>query len=241
MIGEIHSIETFGTVDGPGIRFVLFLKGCPLRCLYCHNPDTWVNNGVMHLESSEVVSRIMKYKNYYKNGGFTISGGEPLLQIDFVTEVLKLAKEKGIHTAIDTSGCTFNKDDISKFDELIKYVDLFLLDIKHIDNDKCLKLTGKSNLKTLEFARYLDDNNKKMWIRQVLVPGFTTDLDDLKNTREFIKTLNNVDKIEVLPYHTLGVVKYQNLGSDYPLKDIQAPSKEIIEVANKILKGDFDE
>lgn len=237
MVGQIHSIETFGTVDGPGIRFVLFLKGCPLRCLYCHNPDTWSMSGAFTLEASEIVDRVLKYKSYYKDGGLTISGGEPLVQIDFVSEVCKLAKEKGIHTAIDTSGCTFTKDDTSKFDELIKYVDLFLLDIKHIDNDKCVKLTGKGNKNTLEFASYLDRNNKKMWIRQVLLPGYTSNKDDLEKTREFISLLKNVERVEVLPYHTMGKVKYDQLNIDYPLKGIDTPTKEEVEVANKILKG----
>lgn len=238
MIGLIHSIETFGTVDGPGIRFVLFLKGCPLRCLYCHNPDTWSMDNTMNLDTTDIASIVMKYKNYYKNGGVTISGGEPLLQIDFVIELLKLIKELGLHTAIDTSGCTFDSNDTKKYDELIKYVDLFLLDIKHIDNEKCLKLTGKSNVNTLAFARYLDKNNKKMWIRQVLVPGFTSDLENLKKTRSFIETLNNVEKIECLPYHTLGVVKYKVLGIDYPLMDVSTPSKELVDMATKILNGE---
>lgn len=238
MQGRIHSIETFGTVDGPGIRFVLFLKGCPLRCLYCHNPDTWSTYGSNCLESNEIITRVLKYKNYYKNGGLTISGGEPLLQIDFLIEVCRLAKENNIHTAIDTSGCTFDKDNTSKFDQLIKYVDLFLLDIKHIDDSKCIKLTGHSNKNTLEFAKYLDLNKKKVWIRQVLVPGYTSSIEDLKKTRQFIETLSNVDKIEVLPYHTMGEVKYKNLNIDYPLKGVNPPSKELIETANKILKGE---
>lgn len=237
MKGRIHSIETFGTVDGPGIRFVLFLKGCPLRCLYCHNPDTWTMEGAFELEANEVVNRVLKYKSYYKNGGLTISGGEPLIQIDFITEVCRLAKEKGIHTAIDTSGCTFNKEDTSKFDELVKYVDLFLLDIKHIDNEKCVKLTGKGNKNTLDFASYLDEKNKKIWIRQVLLPGYTNNQTDLFKTREFISSLNNVDKIEVLPYHTMGEVKYKNLNIDYPLKGIMPPTKDEVEIANNILKG----
>ena len=237
MKGQIHSIETFGTVDGPGIRFVLFLKGCPLRCMYCHNPDTWTNDNALELESSEIVSRVLKYKNYYRNGGLTISGGEPLLQIDFLIELCKGAKQKGIHTAIDTSGCTFDIKETSKFDELIKYVDLFLLDIKHIDEEKCFKLTGKSNVNTLEFAKYLSKNDKKMWIRQVLVPGYTDDLEDLKRTKLFIDSLKTVDKVEVLPYHTMGVVKYQNLNIKYRLEGVDSPSKERIELAKEILKG----
>ena len=241
MLGKIHSIETFGTVDGPGIRFVLFLKGCPLRCLYCHNPDTWFNQGALELEASDIISKVLKYKNYYKDGGLTISGGEPLLQMDFITEVCKLAKENNIHTAIDTSGCLFFKEDTSKFDELIKYVDLFLLDIKHINEEKCIKLTGKSNSNTLDFAKYLDSNNKEMWIRQVILPGYTSDEEDLLKTKEFINRLKNVTNIEVLPYHTLGEVKYQKLNIDYPLKGIEPPSKDLINKAYKILKGEKNE
>ena len=241
MLGKIHSIETFGTVDGPGIRFVLFLKGCPLRCLYCHNPDTWTMKNAMELDENEIISRVLKYKNYYKNGGLTISGGEPLVQIDFLIELCKLAKKNNIHTCIDTSGCTFNIDDTSKFDELIKHVDLFLVDIKHIDEDKCIKLTGRSNINTLNFLTYLDKNLKKVWIRQVLLPGFTSDEEDLVKTRKFIESLTNVEKIEVLPYHTMGEVKYQNLNIDYPLKGIQPPTKELVNKANKILKGETNE
>lgn len=234
MIGNIHSIETFGTVDGPGIRFVLFLKGCLLRCSYCHNPDTWTILGAKQMTPSEVISNVSKYKNYYKNGGLTISGGEPLLQLDFVTELCRLAKEAGIHTAIDTSGATFNFDDIEKYNELIKYVDLFLLDIKHIDDEKCIKLTGKSNINTISFAKYLESNNKKMWIRYVVVPGITNDFSDLEKTKLFIDNLSNVEKIEVLPYHKLGITKYENLGITYPLKDVDVPSSSDIELVKNI-------
>lgn len=241
MLGKIHSIETFGTVDGPGIRFVLFLKGCPLRCLYCHNPDTWTNDGALQLDEKEIISRVLKYKNYYRNGGLTISGGEPLVQIDFLIELCKLAKMNNIHTAIDTSGCTFNENDTNKFDELIKYVDLFLVDIKHINEEKCIKLTGKTNVNTLNFLTYLDKKSIKVWIRQVLLPGYTTDEEDLFQTRKFIESLSNVEKIEVLPYHTMGEVKYQNLNIKYPLKGIEPPSKELVNRAYKILKGEINE
>ena len=234
MIGNIHSIETFGTVDGPGIRFVLFLKGCLLRCSYCHNPDTWELLGAKQVTSSEVISNVLKYKNYYKNGGLTISGGEPLLQLDFIIDVCKRAKEAGIHTAIDTSGATFNNCDINKYDELIKYVDLFLLDIKHIDEDKCIKLTGKSNKNTISFAEYLNKNNKPVWIRYVLVPGITDNLNDLEKTKLFIDSLSNVEKVEVLPYHKLGITKYQNLGIIYPLIDVEVPSSNDIELVKNI-------
>ena len=207
MIGKIHSFYAGGTVDGPGIRYVVFFKGCPLRCLYCHNPDTWTMDGASEYSADEIVNDALKYKGYFKTGGgVTISGGEPLLQIDFLIELLKKLKNHDIHTAVDTSGIIYDKDNLelkAKFDELIKYVDLFLLDIKHIDNEEHIKLTGKPNKNVLDFAKYLSDNNKHMWIRHVLVPSITLNDEYLNKTKEFIDTLNNVDKIEVLPYHTM--------------------------------------
>ncbi len=237
MKGYIHSFESFGTVDGPGIRFIVFMQGCPLRCLYCHNPDTWKTNINKQYEAIEVKNEIIKYKRYFTNGGVTISGGEPLMQIDFVIELLKLLKKEKIHVAIDTSGITFTEKTKPKFDELIKYVDLFLLDIKHIDDLKHQDLTKVSNVNILNFARYLSDNKKDVWIRHVLVPNYTTDTKYLKQLRSFIETLNNVKKIEVLPYHTMGIVKYQQMNIEYPLKNVEAPSKDIVEKANNILKG----
>ena len=239
MKGYIHSIETFGTVDGPGIRFVLFMKGCPMRCLYCHNPDTWTMDGAKIFEDDEIVSQILRYKNYYKHGGVTISGGEPLLQIDFILSLTKKLKNEGLHVAIDTSGITFKKDDpeiLSKFDELLESVDLFLLDIKHINNQEHIRLTSQSNERILDFAKYLDSKNKEMWIRHVLVPGLTTDERYLKELREFIDSLHNVTNVEVLPYHTMGVNKYKELGIKYPLEGVEPPSKEQIETAKNILK-----
>ena len=239
MKANIHSFESFGTVDGPGIRFVIFFKGCNLRCGYCHNPDTWSNSINQEYSVSEVLERALKYKGYFGDkGGVTCTGGEPLLQIDFVIELFKELKNKGIHTCVDTSGYEFRKDDkeiLAKYDELIKYTDLVLLDIKHIDEDKCIKLTGKTSKYTIDFAKYLSDNNIHMWIRQVLVPGWTDDLDDLKRTKEFIDTLKTVDKVEVLPYHTMGEVKYNNLGIDYRFKGILPPTKESVMQAKEIL------
>ena len=177
MDGKIHSIFSGGTVDGPGIRFVIFLKGCPLRCLYCHNPDTWTQDNAKIMSDIEIVAEAMKYKGYFANGGgVTITGGEPLVQIDFVTSVFKLLKQKGVHTALDTSGILFDKDNnimMEKIIELMKYTDLVLLDIKHIDDNEHIKLTGKSNKNVLDFARFLSDNNHHMWIRHVLVPNIT--------------------------------------------------------------------
>lgn len=236
--GYIHSFETFGTVDGPGIRFVTFVKGCPMRCKYCHNPDTWTIDGAQKFTPEQIVNQILKYKSYYQNGGMTISGGEPLLQIDFITEVFSLCKKKGIHTALDTSGIIFNRSNkylLAKFDELIKYVDLVLLDIKHINNEKHMELTGQPNTNILDFARYLDENNKAMWIRHVLVPGITLNDEYLKQTKAFIDTLKHVEKVEVLPYHTMGIVKYKQLGLPYPLEGVNPPTKEEVEHAREIL------
>ena len=239
MVGRIHSFESFGTVDGPGIRFVVFLQGCPLRCQYCHNPDTWKAGGEEH-STEDVVQRALRYKNYFGDkGGVTVTGGEPLLQIDFVIELFTLLKAKGIHTCVDTSGITFRKDDplcVEKHEKLLKVTDLFLVDIKHIDDEACKKLTGQSNGNTLAFAKFLSDHGKKVWIRQVLVPGITDNEEDLKKTRVFIDTLKTVEKVEVLPYHTMGVVKYEKLGLEYPLKDLSAPTKESVEKAKKILR-----
>lgn len=233
-MGVVHSFETFTTVDGPGIRFILFLSNCPLRCKYCHNPDTWACKGKEY-SVDEIVNEILKYKNYYKNGGVTISGGEPLLQIDFVIEIFKRLKKYNLHTAVDTSGATFNVNQIEKFDELNKYTDLYLLDIKEIDEKKHIELTGKSNKNILEFAQYLSKNNKKVWIRHVIVPTINLDKEDLIKTKEFIDTLNNVERVDVLPYHTLGVHKYKDLGLKYPLEGVRTPTSEEIKFAKEIL------
>jgi pyruvate formate lyase activating enzyme len=238
MTGRIHSFESFGTVDGPGIRFVVFMQGCPLRCLYCHNPDTWSAGGKEYTVD-EVVERALKYKNYFGDkGGITVSGGEPLLQIDFITELFTALKNKGVNTCVDTSGITFRADDaksVEKHKALLNVADLFLLDIKHIDDAACKTLTGQSNANTLAFAKFLSDNGKKIWIRQVIVPGYTDEEESLARTRAFIDTLSTVEKVEVLPYHTMGAVKYKNLDMDYPLEGVEAPSKEKVLNAKKIL------
>lgn len=241
MTGRIHSFESFGTVDGPGIRFVVFLQGCPLRCQYCHNPDTWGAGGTEYTVE-EVVARALKYKNYFGDkGGVTVTGGEPLLQIGFVIELFTELKKKGVHTCVDTSGITFDPDNatsVEKHKKLLEVADLFLLDIKHIDDEACKKLTGQSNAHTLAFAKFLSDNDKPMWIRQVLVPEITDDDESLARTRAFIDTLKSVEKVEVLPYHTMGVVKYEKLGLEYPLKEVSAPTKERVMNAKRILIGD---
>ena len=239
MKGLVHSIETFGTVDGPGIRFVLFLKGCPLRCKYCHNPDTWTMDGAQELEVSDIVNRVLKYKGYYGDkGGITVSGGEPLVQMDFVIELFKELKKHNINTAIDTSGYMFNPDNpesVKKHKKLNEVTDLFLLDIKHIDSKEHIELTKVDNKNTLAYAKFLSDNNKDMWIRHVVVPGITLNDEYLFRLKEFIDTLKTVKKIDVLPYHTMGEVKYKNLGIEYPLKGVRTPSKEEIINVKKIL------
>ena len=241
MTGHVHSFESFGTVDGPGIRFVVFLQGCPLRCKYCHNPDTWGQGGTEYT-AEEVVARAIRYKNYFGDkGGVTATGGEPLVQIDFLIELFTQFKAKGIHTCIDTSGITFNANSaqsVDKHKKLMEVTDLVLLDVKHIDDEACKKLTGHSNANTLAFAKFLSDIGKPTWIRQVLVPGLTDSEESLQRTRAFIDALKSVEKVEVLPYHTLGVVKYEKLGIPYPLEGVQAPAKERVANAKRILKND---
>lgn len=236
MNGFIHSFESFGTVDGPGIRFVVFMQGCPLRCLYCHNPDTWQFGVGQSYSAQEVADNALRYKNYYKGGGgVTVSGGEPLAQIGFVTELFTILKKNGIHTAVDTSGVTFNANDKDKLDKLLSVTDLVLLDLKHIDGEAHKKLTAHGVENVLEFARYLSSIGKPVWIRHVLVPGITDDDGQLERLAEFISTLKNVEKVEVLPYHTMGEAKYDNLGWNYPLKGVEPPSEERILNARKIL------
>ena len=241
-LGRVHSVESFGSADGPGVRYIVFLKGCNMRCKYCHNPDTWAkcgeNDGARLMTPQEVLKTAMRYKAYWKQtGGITVSGGEALLQIDFVTELFKLAKEKGVNTCLDTSGNPFTREEpfFGKFNELMKYTDLFMLDIKHIDDEEHKKLTGQTNQNILDMARYLSENGKKMWIRHVLVPGITTYEKYLKQLREFIDTLKTVDRVEVLPYHTLGVFKWKELGIPYQLEGVEPPTKEQIECAKRIL------
>ena len=274
VLGYVHSTESFGAVDGPGIRFVVFLQGCKMRCKYCHNPETWnlvtdysrlYSDDVSDEEKAELSKKIeentkllkdkgvkveartpedllkqaLRYKPYWKNGGgITVSGGEALLQMDFLIEFFKLAKAQGIHTTIDTAGnpCTREEPFFSKFNELMALTDLFLLDIKQINDDKHRELTGFSNSNILDLAKYLSDNGKHMWIRHVLVPTVTTDEDDLKKTKEFIDTLKTVDKVEVLPYHKLGITEWERLGIPYKLEGIDPPTDEQQKLAKSILE-----
>ena len=249
MKGYVHSIETFGTVDGPGTRYVVFVQGWPMRCKYCHNPDTWQTNIGEMKDTDEILKDYDSYKEFYGNGGgLTITGGEPLLQIDFITELYEKAKAKGIHTCLDTSGIVFNENNkalMEKFDRLMKSVDLVLLDIKHIDPEQHKELTNQPNDQILAFAKYLDKKNITVWIRHVVVPGITYNEEYLTKLGEFLGTLNNVKALDVLPYHTMGVVKYENLGIEYPLKDVEAltteqghEAREIIRKAYHRVKGD---
>ena len=234
---KVHSVETFGTVDGPGIRYVLFLRGCPLRCKYCHNPDTWTSESNDLRTIDEIINDIKKYLPFIKRGGgVTVSGGEPLIQVDFLIGFFKELKKHDIHTCIDTTGVIYKiEGENEKINELLKYTDLVLLDIKHIDDEKHKELTGVSNKNILEFARYLSDKCIPVWIRHVLVPDLTTDEEDLLNLRKFINSLNNVKKVEIIPYHTLGVYKYEALGLRYPLKNVKPPTIEQIYLAKKAL------
>ena len=236
--GYVHSLESFGSVDGPGVRYIIFLTGCAMRCQFCHNPDTWdMKKGTLYT-TDELLEKAMKYRSYWKNdGGITVSGGEPLLQIDFLTELFRKAKANGIHTTLDTSGNPFTRKEpfFSKFNELMKYTDLVMLDIKHIDDEQHKILTGCTNKNILDLARYLSDIKKPVWIRHVLVPE-RSDYDEyLIKLDEFIQSLDNVQKVEVLPYHTLGAYKWDELGYEYKLKGIDPPSVERVENANKLL------
>ncbi len=235
--GNIHSIESCGTVDGPGIRFVVFTQGCPLRCQYCHNPDTWDFKENNKMSVNEIIAQYEGVKEFC-SGGITVTGGEPLCQIDFITELFKKAREKNIHTALDTSGLLFNKNDTTKIDELLKYTSLVLLDIKHIDDDEHKKLTGHSNKNILEFAKYLSDIKKPMWVRHVVVPNITYKEEYLTKLGEFLATLSNIAALDVLPYHDMAIPKYENLGIDYPLKGIPPLTKDqAIDARTTILKA----
>ena len=236
MEGFIHSTESFGTVDGPGIRFVIFFQGCPMRCLYCHNPDTWkIGTGTKRTVESLLVE-YDSVKEFMKNGGITCTGGEPLVQIDFVTELFEKAKEKGIHTCLDSSGITFTPDSTEKFERLCKCTDLVMLDIKHIDDEQHKILTGQTNKNIFDMAEYLSETGKPVWIRHVLVPERSDKDEYLHRLHDFIETLDNVEKVEVLPYHTLGVYKWKELGIPYQLEGIDPPSQERVENANRILE-----
>lgn len=242
MQGRIHSLESFGTVDGPGTRFVVFTQGCPMRCAYCHNPDTWDVTGGTLMEASYIIEQYEKNSPFYRNGGgLTVTGGEPLLQIDFLTELFTLAKEKNIHTCIDTSGITFNPESpelLAKMDKLMSLTDLVMLDIKHIDPEKHKTLTKQPNHNILRFVAYLSEKNVDMWIRHVVVPGITDDEKYLFDLGYFIGEFHNLKALDVLPYHTMGEKKYEAIGLEYPLKGVPAMDKnKLLDKKNAILSG----
>lgn len=241
MVGYIHSKESFGTVDGPGIRYVLFMQGCPMRCLYCHNPDTWEMGGGTKVTVDEIIEEYWNNRHFYRDGGITVTGGEPLLQIDFLIDLFRAAKAKGIHTCIDTSGITYTDKDTdyrARLDVLMTLTDLVMLDIKHIDSARHKELTAHSNERILAFAKYLEKKKIPVWIRHVVVEGYTDDSEHLFDLGRFIGSLKNLRALDVLPYHTMGESKYERMGIPYPLKGIHATSKEKAQEAkNIILKG----
>ena len=237
--GFIHSIESFGSVDGPGIRFLIFLQGCPMRCQFCHNPDSWKTGVGEEWYADDLLDKAERFRSYWgDNGGITVSGGEALLQIDFLLELFEKAHQRGINTCLDTSAQLFTQKGVffEKFERLMQVTDTILLDIKHIDDEEHKKLTGHTNKNILDCARYLSEQGIPMWIRHVLVPGITDNDEYLKKTREFIDTLDTVMKVEVLPYHTLGAYKWKELGIPYKLEGVEPPTEERIQNAKKILE-----
>lgn len=226
MTGHIHSIESFSAVDGPGTRYVVFFQGCPMRCLYCHNPDTWTTGGGREVTADEIIEGYESVKEFMHNGGITCTGGEPCLQMEFLTELFEKAKAKGINTCLDTCGITFCENSRSAFDRLMQSTDLVMLDIKHIDPAEHKKLTGHDNSNILAFSRYLSDIGKPVWIRHVVVPGITDNEDRLYQLGRHLAHIKTLKALDVLPYHTMGKSKYEQLGIDYPLGDTPAMTKE---------------
>lgn len=242
MNGRINSVETFGLADGPGVRYVVFLQGCNMRCKYCHNPETWAADQGQELPAQAVFDRAFRYRNYWEkngdlNGGITVSGGEPLLQIEFVTELFEIAKAHGVHTVLDTSGSVFTRSEpfFGRFERLMKSTDLVMLDIKHTDSRAHKALTGWGNEPVLDMFAYLSQIRKDMWIRRVLVPGITDDPDELGRLKRLIDSSSSVVKTEILPYHTLGLSKWKGLELDYPLNAVPTPTNEQIDKAKRIL------
>ena len=237
MKGFIHSTESFGSADGPGVRFVIFVNGCQLRCKFCHNPDTWKSEVGEETEAADLLKKALRYRPYWgEEGGITVSGGEPLLQPEFLLELFTLAKEQGVNTCIDTAGNPYlNSLSDEMVEKLSKVTDLVMLDIKHIDETEHKELTGATGENIKAFARKLSDLQVPMWIRHVLVPGVNDDEKYLKDLRSFIDELKTVERVEVLPYHTMGKYKWEDLGLNYPLKDVEPPTEESVQRAKEIL------
>ncbi len=235
---KVHSLESFGAADGPGVRYVIFLQGCRMRCQFCHNPDTWEEQGGTEYTAEELLSTALRYRNYWgTEGGITVSGGEPLLQMDFLLEFFTLAKNMGIHTVLDTAGQPFTREEpfFGTLEKLMEVTDLLLLDIKEMNAERHRRLTGRDNANILDFAHYLSEIGKPVWIRHVLVPERSDFTEDLQSLRAFLDTLTNVERVEVLPYHTLGVFKWENIEIKYPLEGIRPPEAERIARAEEIL------
>ena len=239
MNGFIHSTESFGTVDGPGVRFVIFLQGCPMRCQYCHNPDTWKTNTGTIRSAQSLIQEYQRNAAFYTKGGITVTGGEALLQIDFLLELFQLAKQQNIHTCLDTSGITFHPEHTEKLDKLMALTDLVMLDIKHIDPEGHKTLTGHDNARILAFARYLAEKKVDVWIRHVVVPGITDDPGQLTRLGAFIGSLPNVKALDVLPYHIMGVSKYKELGIPYPLEGTEPATQAQAKKAKAIILTAF--
>lgn len=238
MKGYIHSTESFGTVDGPGVRFVVFFQGCPMRCQYCHNPDTWDFGKGIEKTANELIAEYKSGKEFYKSGGITATGGEPLAQPEFLSEFFSLAKNMNVHTCLDTSGAVYNPENHANIDDVLKYTDLVMLDIKHIDNEKHKRLTGIGNEHILAFAEHIRDLNIPVWIRHVVVPGITDNHDDLFRLGEYLSCLSNLKALDVLPYHDMAKAKYKNLGIEYPLPDTPPMSKDgAIKARDIIMSG----
>ena len=237
-VGLVHSRETFGTVDGPGVRYVLFLQGCPMRCLYCHNPDTWASFGGTETTVREVLEDYEKYRPFLKDGGITLSGGEATVQMDFVLALFEACQERGIHTCLDTCGVLFNEDNpktLAQYEKLREVTDLVMLDIKHINPRQHKVLTGHSNENILKFLKFMDDHGMEIWIRHVILPRITYNKDFLYQTGQLLGNYDNITAIDVLPYHTMGVDKYKELGFKYPLEGVEAMTNEQAMIAKNII------
>lgn len=243
MKGYIHSLESFGTVDGPGTRYVVFFQGCPMRCRYCHNPDTWELNKGTEMTADEILKKVESVREFIRNGGITATGGEPLMQIAFLTELFRKAKtEHGLHTCLDTSGIAFTPGNTEKFDELMKYTDLVMLDIKHIDTEQHIKLTGQKIDNIAAFAKYLSDKGTPVWIRHVVVPGITLNDEYLYRLGRFIGTIKTLKALDVLPYHDMGRAKYKAMGIEYSLEGTPVATKEdAVRAREIIMRGLKDE
>ncbi len=238
MKGYIHSTESFGTVDGPGVRFVVFFQGCPMRCLYCHNPDTWSFSGGKEVTAREIMDEYESYREFLRSGGITATGGEPLAQADFLAELFGLAKSMGVHTCLDTSGAVFDPNSHEKIDRVLDLTDLVMLDIKHIDSSAHKRLTGHGNKNILAFAEHLYNRRIPLWVRHVVVPGITDDEDSLLRLGEYLSGLGNLKALDILPYHDMGRVKYEQLGIHYPLGDTLPLAKEdAIRAKNTVMNG----